>query len=202
MELQMINGQGTVEVADGLLSREFNEPLIHQVIVAYQASGRSGTKAQKSRSEVRGGGSKPWRQKGTGRARAGSIRSPIWVGGGCTFAAKPRSYAQKINKKMYRGAMGSILSELNRKDRLKVVAPFNLLSSKTKDFLVILKQLIDTQDVLIVVSQIDEKLYLGARNIPRVEVIEANAVDPVSLIRHEYVIVTVDALRQMEEWLA
>ncbi|MGC3874218.1 50S ribosomal protein L4 [Halomonas sp. GXIMD04776] len=192
---------GTVELADATFDREFNEALVHQVVTAYLAAGRQGTRAQKNRSDVRGGGKKPWRQKGTGRARAGTIRSPIWRSGGVTFAARPQDYTQKVNRKMYRAAMQSILSELVRQDRLVAVEEFAVESPKTKQLVGKLKEL-DLEKVLIVTEEIDEKLYLAARNIPNVDVVNVAAADPVSLVAFDKVLVTVSALRKFEEKLA
>ncbi len=186
------------EVAFG---KDFNEPLVHQVVVAYMAAGRQGSKAQKTRSEVSGGGKKPWRQKGTGRARAGTIRSPIWRGGGVTFAAKPRDYEQKVNRKMYRGALQCIFSELVRQERLVVVDDFKVETPKTKALLEKLKAL-DLTNVLIVADEVDENLFLSARNLPHVDVRDAAGIDPVSLIAFEKVLVTVPALKKLEEALA
>ena len=172
---------GTMSVADNVFAAKFNEPLIHQVLVSYMAGSRSGTKAQKSRSEVRGGGRKPWRQKGTGRARAGSIRSPIWRGGGVTFAAKSRDFSKKINKKMFRGAMRSIFSELVRQERFVCVDEFDVSESKTK----LVKEKLDKlglKEVLIITEGLSENLYLGVRNIPKVDVMDTNEIDPYSLI--------------------
>lgn len=179
---------------------EFNEPLIHQVVTAYLATGRAGTRAQKTKAEVRGGGAKPWRQKGTGQARAGSRRSPIWRGGGVTFAAKTRSYAQKINKKMYRGAMRAIFSELIRQKRLIEVPEFKVESMKTKD---LVKKLQDMklENVLIITDEIDEKLYFAARNLPKVDVRDMAGADPVSLISFDNVLVTAPIMRRFEEML-
>ena len=197
MELKTNTGS-TVAVADSAFAREFNEALVHQVVTAYMAGGRQGTKAQKTRSEVSGGGIKPWRQKGTGRARAGTSRSPIWRAGGVTFAAKPRSFEQKVNKKMYRAAMQAILSELVRQDRLVVADSFAVDSHKTKDFVAKLNEL-ELNNVLIVADEVSENLYLAARNVPHVGLTEVNAIDPVSLIAYEKVLVTVSALKQLEE---
>jgi large subunit ribosomal protein L4 len=168
------------------------------VVTAFMAAGRAGTKAQKTRAEVSGGGIKPWRQKGTGRARAGSIRSPIWVGGGRAFAAKPRSFEQKINRKMYRGAMRSLLSELIRQERLLVVESLDLAEAKTKLFVERMKGL-GIDGGLFVIEAFEEKLWLASRNLPRVELLEAAALDPVSLLRHDRVVMTVAALRRIEE---
>lgn len=194
-------GAGTVEVSEGTFGSQFNPDLIHQAVVAYMANARQGTKAQKTRSEVSGGGKKPWRQKGTGRARAGTIRSPIWRSGGVAFAARPdRNYTQKLNKKMYRAAMRSILSELARQDRLVVVESFDIEQPRTKDLIGRLQQL-GVQDVLIVAAEVSENLYLSARNLHKVDVRDASSIDPVSLLRHEKVLVTVPALKQFEEML-
>lgn len=190
-----------VEVSEVAFGREFNEALVHQVVVAFMAGARQGTKAQKNRSDVRGGGRKPWRQKGTGRARAGTIRSPIWRGGGTTFAARPRDHSQKVNRKMYRGAMCSILSELVRQDRLIVVESFTLDAPKTKGLLARLGEL-ELQSVLIVTEELDENLYLSARNLEDVDVRDVAATDPVSLLSHEKVLITVAALKKFEEMLA
>ncbi len=197
MELKTNTGTA-VAVSEAAFGREFNEALVHQIVTAYMAGGRQGTKAQKSRSEVSGGGIKPWRQKGTGRARAGTSNSPIWRSGGVTFAAKPRNYEQKVNKKMYRAAMQSILSELVRQDRLIVADSFSVESHKTKEFVAKLKGM-ELSNVLIVADEIDEKLYLAARNVPHVGITEASAIDPVSLIAFEKVLVTVPALKKLEE---
>ncbi|ABE57784.1 MULTISPECIES: 50S ribosomal protein L4 [Chromohalobacter] len=191
---------GTVEVSDATFGKEFNESLVHQVVTAYFAAGRQGTRAQKTRSEVRGGGKKPWRQKGTGRARAGTIRSPLWRSGGVTFAARPQDYTQKVNRKMYRAAMRSILSELVRQERLVVVDSFEVDAPKTKQLVAKLKDL-DLEKALIVTEDIDEKLFLAARNIPYVDVVDVAAADPVSLVAFDKVLVTVSALRKFEEKL-
>ncbi|AHK16946.1 MAG: 50S ribosomal protein L4 [Thalassolituus sp.] len=200
MELKTNTG-AAVAVSDATFGREFNEALVHQIVTAYMAGGRQGTKAQKTRSEVSGGGIKPWRQKGTGRARAGTSSSPIWRSGGVTFAAKPRNYEQKVNKKMYRAAMQSILSELVRQDRLVVADSFSVESHKTKAFIAKLNEM-DLKNVLIVADDIDENLYLAARNVPHVGVTEASAIDPVSLIAFEKILVTVSALKKLEETYA
>jgi large subunit ribosomal protein L4 len=197
MKLKLQGAGGTVELADNTFGRDFNEALVHQVVTAYLAGGRSGTKSQKTRSEVRGGGAKPWRQKGTGRARAGTSRSPIWIGGGRTFAAKPRDHQQKVNRKMYRGAMRAMLSELVRQDRLLVTESFTVTAPKTRELVGSLKDL-GLDSVLIVVEAFDEALLLAARNLHRVTVVEADAVDPVSLARHEKVLMTVAAARMLE----
>ena len=189
-----------VDVSEAAFGRQDNEALVHQVVVAYLAAGRQGTKALKTRSEVRGGGAKPYRQKGTGRARAGTIRSPIWRGGGATFAAKPRDYSQKVNKKMYRGAMQSILSELVRQDRMVVTDNFAVDAPKTKQVQTLLNDL-ELESVLVVVEEVDDNLYLGARNLKNVEVVDVQGVNPVTLIGYEKVLFTVGALKQVEEVL-
>ena len=181
MELTLKDAQSALEVSEATFGREFNEALVHQVVVAYGAGARQGTKAQKTRAEVRGGGKKPWRQKGTGRARAGTIRSPIWVGGGRAFAAKPRDFDQKVNKKMYRGALKSILSELIRQDRLVVVEKFGVEAPKTKELIAKLNDY-ELNDVLIVTADVDENLFLAARNLYKVDVRDVAGIDPVSLI--------------------
>lgn len=201
MELTLKDANGALEVSEATFGREFNEALIHQVVVAYAAGARQGTKAQKTRSEVSGGGKKPWRQKGTGRARAGTIRSPIWRSGGTTFAAKPRNHEQKVNKKMYRGAMKSILSELVRQDRLIVVEKFGVETPKTKALVAQLKAM-DLNDVLIVTKEVDENLFLAARNLHKVDVRDVQGLDPVSLIAFEKVLMTADAVKQIEEVLS
>lgn len=201
MKLKVTNG-GDVEVNDQTFGREFNEALVHQVVVAYMNAGRAGTKAQKSRAEVRGGGRKPWRQKGTGSARAGSIRSPIWVGGGRAFAARPRDYSQKVNRKMYQGAIRSMLSELARTDRLVVTQSFEAETPKTKALVGKLNDLKLGDNVLILVEAYEEKLFLACRNLPHVAVLPVASLDPVSLARHDKVLVTVGALKMLEERLA
>jgi large subunit ribosomal protein L4 len=189
-----------VQVSDVTFARDYNEDLVHQVVTAYLAGARQGTRAQKTRSEVSGGGKKPWRQKGTGRARAGTIRSPIWRGGGVTFAARPQDHSQKVNKKMYRAALQVILSELARQERLIVVEDFALEQPKTK---VLVKALgeFGLQDVLIVSDEVTENLYLASRNLHRVDVRDVHGVDPVSLIAFDKVLVTVSALKKFEELL-
>ncbi|HUG99982.1 MAG TPA: 50S ribosomal protein L4 [Gammaproteobacteria bacterium] len=199
MKLQLHGAAGKdLQVSELAFGKEFNEPLIHQVVTAFMAAGRAGTKAQKNRSEARGGGIKPWRQKGTGRARAGSIRSPIWVGGGRAFAAKPRSFEQKVNRKMYRGAMRSLLSELIRQERLMVVETLELAEPKTRLFVERMKEL-GIDGGLFVIEAFEEKLWLASRNLHQVELLEASALDPVSLLRHDHVVMTVAALRRVEE---
>ncbi|WP_299982185.1 50S ribosomal protein L4 [uncultured Pseudoteredinibacter sp.] len=192
--------KGTVSVSDVAFGREFNQDLVHQAVVAFMAGARQGTKAQKNRSAVSGGGAKPWRQKGTGRARAGTSRSPIWRSGGVTFAAQPRNHEQKLNKKMYRAAMRCILSELNRQDRLVVVESFAVEAPKTKELVAKMKQF-DLTEALIVTEEIDTNLYLASRNLHKVDVRDAQAVDPVALIRFDKVVVTVAALKKLEETL-
>jgi large subunit ribosomal protein L4 len=192
---------GSMTVADSVFSAEFNEPLIHQVLTSYLAGARSGTKAQKTRSEVRGGGKKPWAQKGTGRARAGTIRSPLWRSGGVTFAAKPQDHSKKLNKKMYRGAMRSILSELVRQDRFICIDEFDVAESKTK----LVKEKLESlglEDVLIVTEELTENLYFGIRNLPKADVIDSNEIDPYSLIGFEKVLMTQAAVEKVEAWLS
>ncbi len=202
MKLKLVGGTSAVlQVADETFGREFNEALVHQVVTAYMAAGRAGTKAQKTKAEVRGGGKKPHAQKGTGQARAGSSRSPIWRGGGVTFAAQPRDFTQKVNRKMYRGALCSMLSELVRQERLVVVDALDLDAPKTRLLAGKLKAW-SLDDVLIVVEAIDEKLELASRNLPHVNVVTAAGVDPVSLVRHDKVLVTVGAVKRLEERLA
>jgi len=205
MKVQMMNGTGSaseLQVSDAVFAARFNEPLVHQVVVAYQATGRQGTRKQKTRTEVRGGGKKPYRQKGTGQARAGTIRSPLWRGGGKVFPASPdENFTQKVNRKMYRGALRSILSELLRQGRLVTVSEFSMGQPKTKALLEKLKTL-DTPDVLIVTDAIDDNLALAARNLPDVDVRTVSAADPVSLLRHEKVIMTQGAVKKLEEMLA
>lgn len=196
------SGQTKIDVSAATFGRDFNEALVHQVITAYMAASRSGTRAQKTRSEVSGGGIKPWAQKGTGRARAGTIRSPLWRKGGVVFAAKPQDFTQKVNRKMYRGAMASILSELVRLNRLVVVneAELALSAPKTKDLLALLAKYGLTQ-ALIVVKDWDTNLYLAARNLGKVDICEVNKIDPVSLVKHETVVMTEAAIREIEEVL-
>lgn len=195
-----VNGAQAIEVSERTFGGEFNETLVHQAVVAYMAGGRQGSRAQKTRAEVRGGGKKPWRQKGSGRARAGSSRSPIWRAGGVTFAAKPQDHAQKLNKKMYRAALRSILSELVRQDRLVVVEDFSVDAPKTKALVSKLGGL-GLNDVLIVTEAVDQNLYLAARNLPHVDVRDVQASDPVSLIAFDKVLVTVSAVKKFEELL-
>jgi large subunit ribosomal protein L4 len=200
MKLKIVNGGAELQVSDAAFGQKFNEALIHQVVTAYRNAGRAGTKAQKTRAEVRGGGKKPWAQKGTGQARAGSSRSPIWVGGGRAFAAKPRDFSQKVNRKMYRGAMGSMLSELARTDRLVVASDIPLEEPKTRLLAGQLKKW-DLANVLIVVEAVDEKLFLAARNLAHVEVIEVARLNPLSLASYDKVLATVGAVKMLEERL-
>jgi large subunit ribosomal protein L4 len=200
MKLKSVNGESTLQVSEATFGGKFNEALVHQVLTAYRNAGRSGTKAQKSRAEVRGGGRKPHAQKGTGQARAGSSRSPIWVGGGKTFAAKPRDFAQKVNRKMYRGAIRSMLAQLVRTERLLVTESIELSAPKTK---LLAQQLQEWSlgSVLIVVEAGDAKLSLAARNLPHVEVIEVPALNPLSLAAYDKVLMTVAAVKLIEERL-
>lgn len=193
--------KGTVSVSEAAFGKEFNQDLVHQVVVAYQAAARQGTKAQKNRAAVAGGGRKPWNQKGSGRARAGTNSSPIWRSGGVTFAAQPRNYEQKVNKKMYRAAMRCIVSELTRQERLVVLESMEISAPKTKELVQCLAQY-DIADALIVTEELSPNLYLAARNLHKVDVIDAQAIDPVSLIGFDKVIVTVGALKKIEEMLA
>lgn len=203
MELQIATSQGkggTIQVSDVAFGKEFNQDLVHQAVTAFLAGARQGTRAQKTRAEVSGGGKKPWRQKGTGRARAGTIRSPIWRSGGVTFAAQPQDHSQKLNRKMYRAAMRSIFSELARQDRLVVVEDFAIDAPKTKGLLEKLTGL-GLENVLIVTEEVTENLYLSSRNLHKVDVRDVLGLDPVSLIRFETVLVTVPALKKIEEML-
>lgn len=202
MQLQVSGSKATkLEVADAIFGCDFNESLIHQVITAFLAAGRAGTAAQKTRSEVSGGGIKPWRQKGTGRARAGTIRSPLWRKGGVVFAAKPRNYEQKVNKKMYRVALRSIFSELIRAERLTIVDSFAVDSPKTSELLKKLTELKIGHDVLIISDAVEENLYLASRNLQKIDVRDVAAVDPVSLVGAEKILITANALKQFEELL-
>ncbi len=192
---------GNVQVSETAFGRAYNEDLIHQAVTAYLSGGRQGSRAQKNRSEVSGGGKKPWKQKGSGRARAGSTRSPIWRTGGVTFAARPQDHSQKLNRKMYRAALQSILSELARQDRLVVVEKIDLEQPKTK----LLQQKLNAlklDSVLIVSDEVSENLYLSARNLPNVDVRDVNAADPVSLVRFDKVLITVPAVKKFDEVLA
>jgi len=200
MELVLKDAQSALEVSETTFGRDFNEALVHQVVVAYAANARQGTRAQKTRAEVVGSGKKPWRQKGTGRARAGTVKGPIWRGGGVTFAAKAQDHSQKVNKKMYRGALKSIFSELVRQDRLIVVESFSVEAPKTKELKAKLSAM-NLEDVLIVTPEIDENLFLAARNLYKVDVRDVAGIDPVSLIAFNKVLVTADAVKQIEEML-
>jgi large subunit ribosomal protein L4 len=199
MELA-VSGGSAIEVSNATFGRDFSEALVHQVVTAYLAGGRAGTKAQKTRSEVRGGGKRPWRQKGTGRARAGTIRSPLWRGGGRTFAARPQDHSQKVNRKMYRGALQAILSELVRQDRLTVLDGLELKAPKTGELMKKLSKL-DFAKGLIITAEVESNLFLAARNIPNVYALDVTSLDPVSLVAADKVIMTVDAVKKIEEWL-
>lgn len=201
MELVLKDAQSALEVSETTFGRDFNEALVHQVVVAYAANARQGTRGQKTRAEVIGSGKKPWRQKGTGRARAGSVKGPIWRGGGVTFAAKTQDHSQKVNKKMYRGALRSIFSELVRQERLVVVESFSVEAPKTKELKAKLAAM-NLEDVLIVTAEVDENLFLAARNLYKVDVRDVAGLDPVSLIAFNTVLVTADAVKQIEEMLA
>ena len=205
MELSVVKpgnkAAGTVAVSEANFAREYNEALVHQVVTAFLSGARQGTRAQKTRSEVAGGGKKPWRQKGTGRARAGTIRSPIWRSGGVTFAAKPQDHSQKVNRKMYRAAMRSILSELARTDRLMIVEALDVEQPKTKLLVETLKGY-GVDNVLIVADNVDKNLYLASRNLHKVDVRDVEGADPVSLIAYDKVMITVDAVKKFEETLA
>jgi len=205
MKVKVMNGTAPgaeIEVSDAVFGAVFNEPLVHQVVVAFQANGRQGTRKQKTRSEIRGGGRKPWRQKGTGQARAGTIRSPLWRGGGKIFpSTMDENFTKKVNRKMYRSALRAILSELVRQGRLLAVEDFKIDQPKTKAFAARLKSM-EAEDVLIVTESIDQNLALASRNLYRVDVRTTSAADPVSLLRHERVIVTTEAMKRFESWLA
>jgi len=205
MDLKIVSNAGksssSVSLSDTVFAAEFKEPLVHQAVVSYFAGGRSGTKAQKTRSDVRGGGAKPFRQKGTGRARAGTIRSPIWRGGGKVFAARPRDFSQKLNRKMYRAAMRSILSELARQERLIIVNDFGMDKPKTSELAKQLKTF-GVTNVLLVTEAEDRNLFLAARNMPGVDFCLASEIDPACLVRPEHVVMTVAAAKQIEEKLA
>ena len=203
MKLAMANSKSKVDVSDDTFGRDYNEALIHQTVTAYLAGGRQGTKAQKNRSAVSGGGAKPWRQKGTGRARAGTSRSPLWRSGGQTFAAQPRSYKQKLNKKMVRAAYASIFSELVRTERLHVVKEFKVDSPKTKGVLEKLSKIgVESAYIIVGTEHGDENLYLSIRNLSYVDAVEVGGIDPVSLVKFDHVIITEDAIKEVEEWLA
>ena len=194
------NRSTSQEVSDGIFDRNYNESLVHQITTAYMAAGRSGSKAQKNRSAVRGGGKKPWRQKGTGRARAGTSRGPIWRSGGVTFASQPRSYTQKVNKKMYKGAISVILSELLRTDRLKVVSELDITEPKTKNITSLMNSL-NIKDALLMTDELDENLYLSSRNLYHIGVCDTQSIDPVSLIGYDNVVMTKAALKKVETML-
>jgi large subunit ribosomal protein L4 len=202
MKVQLKNAKpaSEIQLSDAAFGRVYNEALVHQVVTAYMAAGRAGTKAQKTRAEVRGGGKKPWSQKGTGQARAGSIRSPIWVGGGRAFAAKPRDFTQKVNRKMYRAAMQTMVSQLVRDDRLVAVESIELTAPRTKLLISKLAEF-GLSRALILVEAYEEKLFLAARNIPHVEVMAVAALDPLSLVKHDKVIATVGALKLLDQRL-
>ncbi|KFA58251.1 50S ribosomal protein L4 [Gilliamella sp. Choc4-2] len=200
MEL-VVKDAKALSVSETTFGREFNEALVHQVVVAYASAARQGSRAQKTRAEIAGSGKKPWRQKGTGRARSGSIKSPIWRSGGVTFAAKPQDHSQKVNRKMYRGALKSIFSELVRQERLIVVETFTVEAPKTKLLIQKLNDM-NLNDVLIITSEVDENLFLAARNLYKVDVRDVAGIDPVSLIAFDKVVITVDAVKQVEEMLA
>lgn len=202
MELKINKSSDVVSVSDHVFAIDFKEALIHQVITAYFAGGRSGTKAQKTRSEVSGGGAKPWKQKGSGRARAGTIRSPIWRKGGVTFAAKPRDYSQKVNRKMYRLAICSILSELQRSGRLIIVDNFSFESSKTKDFVKYLNDAGFGNDALLVASTLNENAYLASRNLPFITTVDVEAINPLLLLHHKCVVLDKEAVVAINEWLS
>jgi large subunit ribosomal protein L4 len=200
MKIKIDGGSSELQLSDATFGTEYNEALVHQVVTAYRNARRSGTKAQKTKAEVSGGGKKPWSQKGSGQARAGSIRSPIWVGGGRAFAAKPRSFEQKVNRKMYRGALRSMLSELVRQDRLVVTNGIGLEAPKTRLLAAQLKSM-SLENVLIVVEAIDEKLFLAARNLPHVDVLPVTALNPLALASYDKVLMTVGAVKMIEERL-
>ena len=200
MKIKVVGGSSELQLSEATFGHEFNEALVHQVVTAYRNAGRAGTKAQLTKAEVSGGGKKPWSQKGTGQARSGSSRSPIWVGGGRAFAAKPRSFEQKVNRKMYRGALRSMLSELVRQDRLMVTTGIDLEAPKTRLLAAQLKSLYLTS-VLIVVEAVDEKLFLAARNLPHVNVLPVTALNPLALLAYEKVLMTVGAVKMIEERL-
>lgn len=201
MEIQVHNSDVKVSVADTVFGVEYNEPLIHQVVTAHMNGGRAGTKKQKTKAEVRGGGRKPWKQKGTGRARSGSIRSPLWRGGGRTFAAVPRDFSQKVNRKMYRGAIRSIVSELARGGHLLVTDAVTADSAKTKGMIERLKTF-GSNDVLFVTDSVDQNLFLSARNLHKVGVTDVSGLDPVALLTHEKVVITTEAVKKLEAWLS
>lgn len=207
MEIQVLNPEGqptdNMAVAESVFGRDFNETLVHQVVVAYLAAGRAGTRAQKTRSDVRGGGAKPFRQKGTGRARAGTIRSPLWRSGGVTFAARPQEYSQKINRKMYRAAMSSIFSELVRQQRLRVVNDLNLPEPKTREGIKLLQNLNAAQGkTLVILDSLDANLVLALRNVPHIALCSTATISPSELVDSDCVLITKSALSKVGEWLA
>ncbi len=201
MDIAIHNSKKKVSVSDDAFAASFNEALVHQLVVSYMASGRAGSKAQKTRSQVRGGGAKPWRQKGTGRARAGTIRSPIWRSGGVTFAATPRDFSKKLNKKMYRVGMRSLVSELLRQDRLVLIDKLGVTEPKTRQMQARLTEL-GIDDALLLTDGLDSAVYLAARNIPNIQVMDISIVDPVSLLQQEKVVIDEAALKKLEERLA
>ncbi|WP_022978590.1 50S ribosomal protein L4 [Nevskia ramosa] len=201
MDLQLHSSNTTLNVADAVFGVDYNEALVHQVVTAYLNGSRAGTKAQKSKAMVRGGGKKPWKQKGTGQARAGSIRSPLWRGGGKTFAAVPRDHSQKVNKKMYRGAIRSIISELNRNGSLIIADSFTVEAAKTKTLIEKLN-VVGANDILIVTDTLDHNLFLSARNLHRVNVVDVNGINPVSLLSFKKVLLTAPAVKKLEAWLS
>lgn len=200
MDIQLHNSSNKLSVSDAVFGAEYNEGLIHQVVTAYMAAGRAGTKSQLAKGEVSGGGKKPWKQKGSGRARAGSIRSPLWRGGGRTFAAVPRDHSQKVNRKMYRGALRSIVAELARQGHLVIAESFTVDAAKTKSLVRELEQF-GTSDLLIVTGELDKNLFLSSRNLHTVAVCDVEALNPVALLRHRKVLMTTDAVKKLEAWL-
>lgn len=205
MQVALVTKNGSnqeLQLSETVFGCRFNEPLVHQVVTAYLAGGRQGTRAQKNRAAVSGGGKKPWKQKGMGRARAGTIRSPLWRSGGVTFAASAQDFSQKVNKKMYRAAMRSICSELLRQGRFIVLESFELENAKTRDLVVKLHNLKINQKVLIVLEEVNENIYLAARNVHKVELTDVEAINPVNLIHYEKILITAPALKQIEELLA
>ena len=203
MKLKIAKSRSSVDVSEDTFGQEYNEALVHQAVTAYLAGARQGTKAQKNRSAVSGGGAKPWRQKGTGRARAGTSRSPLWRSGGQTFAAKPRSYKQKLNKKMVRAAYASMFSELVRSKRLHVVKEFKVASAKTKEVLAMLSKIgVKSAYIIVATDKGDENLYLSIRNLSYVDAVEVGGIDPVSLVKFSDVVITEEAIKEVEEWLA
>ncbi len=205
MQVALVTKNGSnqeLQLSETVFGCRFNEPLVHQVVTAYLAGGRQGTRAQKNRSAVSGGGKKPWKQKGMGRARAGTIRSPLWRSGGVTFAASTQDFSQKVNKKMYRAAMRSICSELLRQGRFIVLESFDLEKAKTRDFVARLQELNIDHKVLVVLEEVNENIYLAARNLHKVELTDVEAINPVNLINYEKILITAPALKQIEELLA